>query len=125
MTVGEAKQPRLLDALMDVLVRHAGPKQMPGRQELLAEALQITSQDRNAAYGEPEDNFANIAAYWNAYCQQRFKVALDITPQDVAHFMILMKMARLATNAQHRDSLVDIAGYAACAEDCRAKRASI
>lgn len=92
------------------------------RQSLLREAYDITSSDRNSAYGNPEDNFANIAAYWNNYCQQRFKVALDITPQDVAHFMILMKMARLATNTSHRDSLVDIAGYAACAEDCRSSK---
>ena len=92
---------------------------LPPRQVLLAEALQITSHDRNSAYGEPEDNFENIAAYWRSYCQQRFKVALDITAQDVAHFMILMKVARVATNAQHRDSLVDIAGYAACAADCQ------
>ena len=94
--------------------------QAPARTMLLEEAIKITSKDRNDAYGNPEDNFSNIASYWNSYCQQRFRVALDITPQDVAHFMILMKLARLATNAGHRDSLVDIAGYAACAEDCRA-----
>ena len=95
-----------------------GDAAMP-RQVLLAEAMQITSHDRNSAYGDPEDNFSDIAAYWRSYCQQRFKVALDITAQDVAHFMILMKVARVATNAQHRDSLVDIAGYAACAADCQ------
>ena len=91
------------------------------RQQLLADAMEITSNDRNKAYGNPEDNFANIAAYWAPYFQQRFNVPLDITPQDVAHLMILMKMARLATNPGHRDSVVDVAGYAACAEDCRVR----
>lgn len=89
------------------------------RQSLLSEASRIISADRNAAYGNPEDNFSNIADYWNSYFKQSKKVEVDITPQDVAHLMILMKMARLATNPGHRDSLVDVAGYAGCAEDCR------
>lgn len=91
------------------------------RSQLLHEADKITSQDRNSAYGEPEDNFSNIAAYWNAYAAQR-EFRVDFNNQDVAHMMILMKMARLATNLEHRDSLLDIAGYAACGEDCRAAR---
>jgi len=94
------------------------PPEAP-RQVLLREAYDITSADRNKAYGDPEDNFANIAEYWNTYFRQAKGIDLELTPQDVAHIMILMKMARLGPNPKHRDSLVDIAGYAACAEDCR------
>lgn len=90
------------------------------RAILLQEALQITTKDRNAAYGNPEDNFSNIASYWVRYLTQAKAVDIVITPQDVAHMMILMKMARLATNPLHYDSLLDIAGYAACAADCQA-----
>lgn len=99
---------------------------VPARTALLQEAIKITAQDRNAAYGKPEDNFANIAAYWNTYLTTLPKQGniLPLTPQDVAHLMILMKMARLNTNPSHRDSLVDIAGYAACGEDCRVRRVS-
>ena len=89
------------------------------RERLLKEAISITTNDRNAAYGNPEDNFANIAAYWSSYLTQSTKVDIVISPQDVAHMMILMKVARLATNPTHYDSLLDIAGYAACGEDCR------
>lgn len=89
------------------------------RERLLKEAICITTSDRNAAYGNPEDNFANIAAYWSSYLTQSTKVDIVISPQDVAHMMILMKVARLATNPTHYDSLLDIAGYAACGEDCR------
>lgn len=89
------------------------------RERLLKEAIGITTSDRNAAYGNPEDNFANIAAYWSSYLTQSTKVDIVISPQDVAHMMILMKVARLATNPTHYDSLLDIAGYAACGEDCR------
>lgn len=90
------------------------------RQQLLMEANQITSHDRNSAYGNPEDNFRNIADRWNLYLGARFGGGTAIlTAQDVGHMMIDMKLARLSTNPGHRDSLVDIAGYAACAEDCR------
>jgi hypothetical protein len=36
------------------------------RAVVLDEARQCVLSDRNAAYGQPEDNFANIAALWNA-----------------------------------------------------------
>lgn len=88
------------------------------REALLQQAISITTGDRNAAYGNPEDNFANIAAYWSSYLTQATKVAILLTPQDIAHMMILMKVARLATNPAHYDSLLDIAGYAACGADC-------
>lgn len=94
----------------------------PPSKVLLQEAINLTSNDRNTAYGKPEDNFQNIADYWNTYLTHRFggaTVGVRFTSQDIAHMMILMKMARLATNPRNRDSLVDIAGYAACAEDCR------
>lgn len=90
------------------------------RIQLLQSAAHIVSADRNKAYGNPEDNFANIAAYWNAYLTQAHQVDIVLTPQDIAHMMILMKMARLATNPLHYDSLLDVAGYAACAADCQA-----
>lgn len=101
------------------------PPPMLPRQILLADALQITSHDRNQAYGNPEDNFQNIADRWNLYLLARFRGAVvdenqfQLTAQDVGLMMIDMKMARLSTNMNHRDSLLDIAGYAACAEDCR------
>ena len=86
------------------------------RQVLLEEAIQLTTTDRNKEYGNPEDNFRNIADYWNVYQRQR---GCTSTPQDVAMMLILLKVARLATNPAHFDSLVDIAGYAACAADCQ------
>jgi hypothetical protein len=88
------------------------------RRRLLAEAMKITAVDRNKAYGNPEDNFQNIANLWNAYFGAQGTLT-GITPCDVANLMILMKIARLSTNLGHRDSLLDIAGYAACGADCQ------
>lgn len=89
------------------------------RSEVLAEAQKITAKDRNASYGEPEDNFQNIANIWNAqgYCFGSFmrgESARNLTAADVALMMAGMKLARLKHNPTHRDSWVDMAGYAAC-----------
>jgi hypothetical protein len=94
------------------------------RAFLLKEAMEIVHKDRNANYGSPEDNFAAIANIWTAY----FKVAVhnrvwatencpQFTPADVAVLMVLVKIVRLANNPNHHDSVVDIAGYAACLAD--------
>jgi len=91
------------------------------RQQLLDEARKITSVDRNKNYGNPEDNFQNIADYWNVYLRVLgvLRDGVSIKHVDVAYMMALMKLARLNTNATHHDSLVDLAGYAACAADCQ------
>lgn len=40
--------------------------------------------------------------------------------RDVAMMMILLKVARDVSGESKRDNLVDIAGYAACAAECKA-----
>jgi hypothetical protein len=93
------------------------------RQELLEEAIKITTSDRNKSYGNPEDNFTNIANLWTEYLKAKETAHSDvtrirrITAADVAQMMVLMKIARLATNPGHRDSALDVAGYAACLAD--------
>lgn len=83
------------------------------RRQLLKEAADIVCADRNTAYGEPEDSFEKIAILWSAWIKQ------PLTASDVAAMMILFKLARLKENPRHRDSILDIAGYAACMESCR------
>lgn len=81
------------------------------RSKLLNEVMEIVHKDRNANYGNPEDNFAQIARLWSAYKNTTFSSA------DVAIMNMLIKVARLAKSPQHHDSAVDIAGYAACLAD--------
>ena len=97
------------------------PKQkaISNRELLLTQAISIVTQDRNSSYGNPEDNFRDIADFWNSYLTQRTKRRIMLNPQDVAHMMILMKVGRLTHNPSHADSLLDIAGYAACGYDCQ------
>jgi len=112
-------------ALQNIAEGAADP-QTP-RQAILDEASELTHQSRNTAYGNPEDNFRNIANLWNAYLQAKGPgicvgdmPCLSVSVHDVAVMMILMKTARLATNPNHHDSCVDIAGYAACLGDVQA-----
>lgn len=88
------------------------------RAKLLAQAMEITHHDRNANYGNPEDNFQHIANLWNDYLRVSNR-DIVLTPSDVAMFQILQKVARLGNNPNHFDSAVDIAGYAACLADCQ------
>ena len=36
----------------------------------------------------------------------------------IANMMILLKVARLKSSPSHKDSWVDVAGYAACGAEC-------
>jgi hypothetical protein len=76
----------------------------------LEEAQDIIFGARNASYGHPRDNFQNIADLWSAY------LGVPITPMDHANMMVLLKVARLKSGVYHRDSVVDIAGYAGTIE---------
>lgn len=86
-------------------------KQKVTRGQILEEAKKIVCTDRNAQYGEPEDNFRRVADLWTAYLGPEAPRAL--TPADVANMMILFKVARSYANSK-TDTWVDIAGYAAC-----------
>lgn len=73
------------------------------RKALLAKAL---STVENKNYGEPVDNFQNIANLWSEYKE------IGFTVEDVGIMMMLLKIARIKHDPSE-DSWVDIAGYAA------------
>jgi len=81
------------------------------REDVMAKALEAITADRNADYGDPEDNFRIIRNLWVAYLNELHR---DLLPHDVAVLMILVKVARLVTSPTNRDNWVDIAGYAGC-----------
>lgn len=86
-------------------------------QSILDEAKSIVSGARRKAYGHPENNFQRIADLWAAYLRCAYPTFdVGVTREDVALMMILMKVARLIESPDHRDSLVDLAGYAATIE---------
>lgn len=79
------------------------------REQILTKANKIVNGVRNETYGTPEDNFKCIAVYWSSYLDK------EVTANDVAIMMILLKVARTQSGTGSMDNYVDIAGYAACA----------
>lgn len=87
---------------------------MDRAKSILKTASEMISGERNNQYGSPEESFSTIARLWNVYLNNCRNGRDFITKTDVAMMMILLKVAR--TNGEPtKDSLVDIAGYAALA----------
>lgn len=87
------------------------------RRLLLEKAASTVDGDRDKEYGGPEKSFDHIAALWTEWYnihKHKHQEPVVFTAADVAVFMMLLKIARLGTNIGHRDSILDIAGYAAC-----------
>lgn len=73
---------------------------------LLDEAEAILAQ-RETAYGDAAASMAVIAARWSITLGQ------PVSAAQVVLCMIDVKLARLAHDPTHRDSAVDVIGYAA------------
>jgi hypothetical protein len=84
---------------------------------VLDEAEELVSGDRDRDYGHPSVDLHCIAKMWDAYFAKRSvsSETAGFTARDVSMMMILVKVSREA-NRPKRDNLVDIAGYARCAE---------
>jgi hypothetical protein len=78
------------------------------RGEILQEAARLTAKDRQQTYGDPKTNHCRIADLWATYLEH------EITPQQVAICMALVKIARLM-ETETLDSFVDLAAYASIA----------
>jgi len=86
--------------------------------------LQVAEATINGArqqeYGDKLNNFSQISMLWTGLLAR--KLTSPITPEDVALMMINVKAARLAHNPGHKDSIVDIAGYAGCYDKLQEER---
>ena len=86
------------------------------KEEILAEASRIISRDRNLSHGDAYKNHAEIAEYWNIFLDSKLKPMANITADDVAIMMILLKISRHTQGEKiNIDNFVDMAGYAAIA----------
>jgi hypothetical protein len=84
-------------------------------QDVLMIAYRLTSGDRQATYGPPDQDFARTAGMWNSLFGD--KLIGKFEPKDVALAMILLKASR-QIHQKKRDNWVDIAGYARCGAIC-------
>lgn len=89
---------------------------------LLSEAEQLIHGPRQADYGDTLVNFAQIAMLWQGTLAMKLAPGQRITPEDVILCMMQVKIARLAKSLDHRDSTLDIAGYAGCIDELQNER---
>jgi|688.fasta_scaffold205580_2 hypothetical protein len=81
-------------------------------EQTLRDAI-ATIRDRHGKYGPPTEHFQRTASLVNAAFGTTFTAA------DWALVMVLDKIARQMGPAATDDAAIDIAGYAACHQECR------
>ena len=86
-------------------------------EQILGTALHLVSGDRAVDYGPIWDNHENIAQLWSGYLYNKD----EISAEDVANMMELLKIARRKTGVLKEDNYIDGAGYAAVAYECAAE----
>jgi hypothetical protein len=87
-------------------VREDFGRDRPPADKLISEiATEIVLGDRAKDYGHPKVNIQKIADGWTAY------LGIPVTPHDVCQLMVILKAMR-SRHGYHRDTTVDIAGYA-------------
>ena len=79
-------------------------------EHLLLQAAEI-GKERRAAYGHSKTTMASVARRWSETLGQ------TVTPAEVVLCLIDLKLARLAHDPHHRDSILDVAGYAAVLDE--------
>lgn len=90
------------------------------REETLLKARDIVCVEKESQYGEPENNFALIARFWESYVREKCvggDADVCFNAEDVAIMMSLLKVARIASGQAKEDNYIDLAGYAACAAE--------
>jgi uncharacterized phosphosugar-binding protein len=85
--------------------RKNAPRRMTSAQ-MLAHAADVIAE-RDAAYGEAAISMAAIAGRWS------ITLGCTVTPAEVVLCLLDLKLARLAHDSNHQDSIADVIGYAA------------
>lgn len=83
-------------------------------REAILDAARAAVQDRDASYGTPARGIALVAKMWSSL------LGTPVTSAQVALCLVALKASRLAHAPTHRDSWVDIAGYAAIGAEATA-----
>jgi len=79
------------------------------------EALDLICGSRMEFYGPPQENLQDIADTWTPYVKRALEIKGHLSGMDVTMLMVMLKAIR-QIRGYHRDSTVDICGYAALAE---------
>ena len=86
------------------------------KEEILKRAKDLISGDRNDTHGDAFQNHAEIAEFWNIFLDKKLQPMANITAEDVALMMVLMKISRNNQGKKSNiDNFIDMCGYAAIA----------
>ena len=89
------------------------------RGQALAEAAELTNNDRNAEYGCPANNMRVVASMLTSL-GFRGPDGREITGTDVSMFHVISKVYRATRKPTgHRDSFIDMAAYAGIAVEVK------
>ena len=83
------------------------------RDDFLDAAQKIINGDRAEEYGPAERNFDDIRYEWSPIIERIKSESEELDIIDVAILQCKLKIARLLRNKWHRDSWIDLIGYAA------------
>jgi len=99
-------------------------KKQATQASMLHRAEDIITGARQNDYGDKLQNFSQIAMLWQGTLATKLAPGNLISAEDVALCMMQVKIARLAKSPDHKDSILDIAGYAGCYDKLQEERAS-
>lgn len=83
--------------------------------DFLAEASCLLTDARQQQYGSFKDNHERIAILWSEF------LGCDITSEQVAICMALVKISRIANDSSHKDNYIDAISYLAGAGELASK----
>jgi len=82
------------------------------KEDVCDVAKRLTSYDRQLDYGSPIEDFTKQARMWSVILNT------NVTPQQIAMCMIAVKLCRMTNSPRHRDSAIDVVGYARSLDLC-------
>ena len=86
------------------------------KEGILKKAKELITGDRNDTHGDAYRNHAEIAEFWNIFLDKKLQPMANITAEDVALMMVLMKISRNSQGKKSNiDNFIDMCGYAAIA----------
>ncbi len=85
-----------------------------GREKCLNAAKEAVMRNKN----RPESTLKSIAELWSSYLSILFGIDFYFAPEQVAHMMALMKVARILHEHETEDSYIDACGYLSLAYEC-------
>lgn len=91
---------------------------LPDRTTVGQQAQNLVYGERADTYGSVLEDHGRIAELWNVLFQHKLAEGEKFQAEDVSTAMRMVKESRLVSAPWHRDSLVDIVGYALTQEKC-------